>query len=270
MRGPFVPSSRREREAREARERAKRYAARQQVHDHKIARRKRDNLVAAGALVVVATLATVAQLFYFADGPGAPTPTPTPSATADPQAEGQNVGDVPSPGLAEARAWTGELVLNEDVELAIELDGATAPQAVSVFLQEAQAGYYDGKTCHRLLKGETAGLLQCGSADGEGSGDPEFAFGPIENAPEDGIYPAGTIAMARGADAYSQGKQFFVVFEETLLPGDAAGGYTVIGQVTSGLESLVSDIADAGIEETGDEGDGAPAVPTTITSVTIS
>ena len=263
-----MPSSRREREAREARERQKRYVARQQVHEQKIARRKRDNLVAAGALVVVAVLATVAQLFYFADGPGAPTPEPTPSASADPR--GQNVGNVPSPDLAEGRTWTGELVLNENVELGIELDGENAPQAVSVFLQEAQAGYYDGKTCHRLVQTDTAGLLQCGSADGEGSSDPDFAFGPIENAPADGVYPAGTIAMARGADAFSQGKQFFVVFQDAELPADAAGGYTVIGEVTSGLETLVSEIADEGLEPEAGEGDGHPIVPTTITRITIS
>ncbi|MFC0678034.1 peptidylprolyl isomerase [Lysobacter korlensis] len=265
-----MPSSRRDREAREARERQKRYAARQQVHQHKTARRKRDNLVAVGALVVVATLATVAQLFYFADGPGAPTPTPTASASADPQAEGQNVGDVPSPDLAEGRAWTGELVLNENVELGIELNGESAPQAVSVFLQEAQAGYYDGKTCHRLVQGETAGLLQCGSSSGDGASDPEFAFGPIENAPEDGVYPAGTIAMARGPEAFSQGKQFFVVFEDTQLPADAAGGYTVIGSVTSGLEALVSEIAAEGVDPAAGGEDGPPAVATTITRITIS
>ncbi|MDQ4138351.1 MAG: peptidylprolyl isomerase [Actinomycetota bacterium] len=264
-----MPSSRREREAREARERQKRYVARQQVHQHKIARRKRDNLVAAGALVVVATLATVAQLFYFADGPGAPTPTPTPSASAEPQ--GQNVGDIPSPELAEGRAWTGELVLNENVELGIELDGASAPQAVSVFLQEARAGYYDGTTCHRLVQSDTAGLLQCGSEDEQGAGDPEFAFGPVENAPADDLYPAGTIAMARAAgDGYTQGRQFFVVFADTQLPADTAGGYTVIGQVTSGLDALVSGIAEGGVDPAAGGEDGPPAVPTTITRVTIS
>jgi peptidyl-prolyl cis-trans isomerase B (cyclophilin B) len=265
-----VPSSRREREAREAKERQKRYVARQQVHEHKTARRKRDNLVAAGALVVVATLATVAQLFYFADGPGAPTPTPTPTASADPQAEGQNVGNIPAPELAENRVWTGELVLNENVALGIELDGASAPQAVSVLLQEAQAGYYDGKTCHRLVRGDTAGLLQCGSPDGTGASDPEFAFGPIENAPEDDVYPAGTIAMARGPEAFSQGKQFFVVFQDTQLPADAAGGYTVVGSVTSGLDALVSEIADGGVDPAAGGEDGPPAVPTTITRITIS
>lgn len=265
-----MPSTRREREAREARERQKRYVARQQVHEHKTARRKRDNVIAAGSLVLVAALATAAQLFYFGSGPGAvPTPPPTPSASAQP--EGENIGDVPSPELAEGRTWTGELVLNDDVELGIELDGENAPQAVSVFVQEAQAGYYDGKSCHRLVKSETAGLLQCGSLDGEGSSDPEFAFGPVENAPEDDVYPAGTIAMARSdGDGFSQGKQFFVVFADAQLPADAAGGYTVIGKVTSGLDALVREIAGGGVEPVANESDGRPIVPTTITGITIS
>jgi peptidyl-prolyl cis-trans isomerase B (cyclophilin B) len=265
-----VPSTRREREAREAKERAKRYAARQQVHEYKVARRRRDNLVAVGAILVVAALATVAQLFYFTGGPGAPVPTPTPSASAE-APQGQNVGDVPSPDLAEGKAWTGELVLNDDIDLGIELDGKNAPQAVSVFLQEAKAGYYDGTTCHRLVKSDTAGLLQCGSIDDEGGSDPDFSYGPLENFPEDGLYPAGTIAVARASgDAYSQGRQFFVVYSDTQLPADAAGGYTVIGRVTSGLEDLVSGIADAGVEPIASESDGRPVVPTTITRVTIS
>ena len=32
----------------------------------------------------------------------------------------------------------------------------------------------------------------------------------------------------------SQGSQFFIVYDDTSLPADEAGGYTVIGQVTSG------------------------------------
>jgi peptidyl-prolyl cis-trans isomerase B (cyclophilin B) len=264
-----VPSSRRDREAREAKERQKRYVARQQVHEHRIARRKRDNLVSVGALVVVATLATVAQLFYFADGPGAPEPTPTPTASPTPEA-GSNVGDVPPAELAEGRTWTGKLALNENVELGVELDGENAPQAVSVVLQAVEDGYYDGKTCHRLVKSETAGLLQCGSQNGDGASDPEFSFGPLENTREDGIYPAGTIAMARGADGYSQGRQFFVVFQDAQLPGDAAGGYTVIGEVTSGLDDLIENIADGGIEPVTSDTDGAPVIETTIREFDLS
>lgn len=262
------PSKNSEREAREARERLRRYNARQSVHDASVARRKRDNWFAIGAIVVVAALATVAQLFYFNGGPGTPTPEPTASSTPSPTdtpAAGQNVGDVPDPSLAENRVWTGAITLN-NVALGIQLDGATAPQAVSSLIQDSRNGYFDGKTCHRLVTGESAALLQCGSQNGDGASDPTYSFGPIENAPVDGLYPAGTIAMARGADAYSNGRQFFIVFGDTTLPGDT-GGYTVVGQVTSGLDDLKTQITDAG-ESEGD-GDGPPVTPTTITSFTI-
>jgi peptidyl-prolyl cis-trans isomerase B (cyclophilin B) len=116
----------------------------------------------------------------------------------------------------------------------------------------------------------TAGLIQCGSLDGTGAGDPKYAFGPIENAPADGLYKAGTIALARSGTAYSQDHQFFIVFKDTQLPADAAGGYTVFGHVTSGLDKLVSGIAEAGIAQGGTSAeDGPPVTPTKISSVTI-
>lgn len=263
----MAPSKNTEREAREARERLKRYNARQAVYSNQVKRRKRDNVYAIGAVLVVASLATVAQIFYFNGGPG--TPTPIPSFTEEPVAQ-DNVGDIPDPSVSENRTWTGELVVN-DVPLSIELDGAAAPQGVASFVTDALGGYYDGKTCHRLVSSETAGLLQCGSLDGAGASDPAYSFGPIENAAPDGIYPAGTIALARaGQNAYSQGHQFFIVFADAQLPADSAGGYTIIGQVTGGLDRLVTDIADAGLVPSGENpGDGAPVVPTSITSLTI-
>lgn len=251
------------RDVREARQRARAYAARRTVHERRITRRRRDNLVAGLALVVVIALATVAQLFYFAGGPGTPEPTASPTPTPTPTAAGANVGPVPSAELAEGRTWTGELVLNEDVTLGIELDGAAAPQATSVFVSLAQSGFYPGKTCHRL----TPAILQCGSANGDGTGDAGFTWGPVENAPADAIYPAGTLAMARTADPYGHGTQFFVVYEETPLD-PATGGYTIFGRVTSGLDALVSSVTEAGISPEG-ASDGAPVVPTSITSVSV-
>jgi peptidyl-prolyl cis-trans isomerase B (cyclophilin B) len=90
----------------------------------------------------------------------------------------------------------------------------------------------------------------------------------VENAPADDLYPAGTIAMARaGSDAYSTGSQFFIVYADTTIPADEAGGYTVIGTVTSGLDQLVSEVTAAGVAD--GSTDGTPAVPTTITSFTL-
>ncbi len=257
-----------DREAREARERLRRFNARQGTHASQVRRRVRDNVVAiVGALVIIA-LATLTQVLYFTAGPGAPKPDPTASAPASPSADpgaASNVGNIPDPSLAEARTWTGTLSLN-DVTLDIELDGAKAPQTVAVFVQDVNENYFTGKSCHRLTAAPTR-LIQCGSLDGAGASDPSFMFGPIENAPADGIYPAGTIAMARAASAYSQGHQFFIMLEDGTIPNDAAGGYTIFGTVTSGLDTFISTVADSGIE--GGASDGQPTVATTITSVTI-
>lgn len=262
----MASSKNQEREAREARERLQRYNARQTVHTHQVKRRKRDNLFAAGAVVVVAALATVIQVFYFTTGPGAPTPEPSASASASPAA-GSNVGDVPSPEASEFRTWTGQLDLN-DIPLTFTLDGALAPQAVASFVTDVQSGYYTGKSCHRLVVAEGAGLIQCGSATGDGQSDPTYSFGPIENAPADGIYTTGMIAMANNGSAYGQGRQFFIVFDETYLPPGTSGGYTVIGTVTLGIEQLESQIVSGGITPA-DATDGAPAIPTTITGATV-
>jgi peptidyl-prolyl cis-trans isomerase B (cyclophilin B) len=259
-----APSKTADREARAARDRLRRYNARQTVHAHKVRRRTRDNILWIVVAVVVIALAVASQVLYFAAGPGLPTPTPT--ETSEPGAEGTNAKAVPDPSLAEARTWTGELTIN-DIPLGIELDGAAAPQAVSAFLNDAQSEYYPGKSCHRLTTGGFF-VLQCGSLDGTGGGDPDYTYGPIENAPEDDVYPAGTLAMARaGGDAYSNGHQFFIVYDDTTIPSDAAGGYTVIGKVTSGLDRLIEQVASKGVA--GGAGDGAPVVPTAITSVRV-
>jgi peptidyl-prolyl cis-trans isomerase B (cyclophilin B) len=147
----------------------------------------------------------------------------------------------------------------------MELDGAAAPQAVASFVSLAQNGYFDGTGCHRLT---TAGIyvLQCGDPTFTGSGSPGYHFGPIENAPEDDVYPAGTVAMARqGGNGESMGSQFFLVYEDSRIPSDEAGGYTVFGEITSGLD-VVRAVADEGVAAVGAT-DGEPAGPVTIEGV---
>ena len=268
----MAPSNKQDREARESRGRVRAYQARQAVHVQQGRRRVRDNILAAVILFVVLVVLVGAQIFYFNGGPGTPEPTaaatdsPTPDATVTPT-PGANAGDVPDSDLAEGRTWTGTLTLN-DIPLGISLDGALAPQAVSSTVSLAQSGFYDGLSCHRLTTGEGFSVLQCGDPNGDGSGGPDYYYGPVENAPADNVYPAGTIAMARASDPYSQGSQFFIVYGDTEIPAGADGsGYTVIGQVTSGLDQLVSSVTAAGVADGAT--DGAPLVPTTITSFTV-
>lgn len=170
--------------------------------------------------------------------------------------------DVPDSSLAEARTWTVELETSAGA-LTLELDGAAAPQAVAVFVTLAQEGFFTDTSCHRLT---TSGIyvLQCGDPTGTGAGGPGFKFGPIENAPEDDVYPAGTLAMARVTDdGSSMGSQFFLVYADSTIPADAAGGYTVFGQIVEGLDVLQA-IADAGVVDDGGE---TPATEVTIEGI---
>lgn len=254
-----------DREVKAAKERLRKYQARQGVHDLQVGRRKRDNILAIIGTVVVLSLATVTQIVYFSAGPGAPKPEPSSTGSPDPT-KGVNIGPIPDPATAEGKTWTGTLELN-DVKLGIELDGKDAPQAVASFLGDVKDNYYIGKICHRLTTGN-AHLIQCGSIDGKGSSDPNYRFGPIENAPTDGVYPAGTIALARiSGAAYTQGHQFFIMLQDGGLPSDAAGGYTIFGKVTSGLDQLEAEIGSKGTKD--GSTDGPPKVDTTITAVSI-
>ncbi len=170
---------------------------------------------------------------------------------------------LPPASAAEDRDWTSTLSTSAG-DLTLTLDGANAPQAVASFVSLADAGYFDGTSCHRLV---TSGIhvLQCGDPTGTGTGSPGYAFGPIENPPSDDVYPAGTVAMARqSGDGESMGSQFFLVYEDSTIPSDVAGGYTVFGTITSGLD-VVQAVADAGTQD--GSGDGSPATPVTIEGV---
>ena len=153
-----------------------------------------------------------------------------------------------------------------NAELEIELDGAVAPQAVANFIELSKTGFFEGISCHRLVT-EGIFVLQCGQSSETPDGGPGYRFGPIENAPVDNSYPGGTIAMARvssdevGAEAAaaSMTSQFFIVYKDSVIPADEAGGYTVFGKVLSGLEGLNS-VIEAGVE--GGGLDGRPALET--------
>ncbi len=248
--------------SREAQERLRRYQARQTVHETATSRRKRDNLVAVVALVVVAALATTAQVVYFTSGPGAPEPV----ASASPEPSEPAVA-APEPALSEFRTWTGTMTINDSIALEYEVDGLAAPQAVASFVSLVQSGFYDGLSCHRVTT-EGIFVLQCGDPNGDGTGGPDYRFGPIENPPLDDVYATGVLAMARqSGNGDSMGSQFFIVYDESTIPSDAAGGYTVLGRVTSGLDALIADIVSAGAE--GGAPDGPPVVATRITGITI-
>lgn len=232
------------------------YDQRKQEYEQRLSKRKKRNLLIISSLVGVVVLAIVVSILALV--------IPVPSENS--QAETVPDSPVPSIELSENRVWTGSMNVG-GIPIGFELDGAAAPQAVASTIYLAQTGFYEGVTCHRLTTEEVF-VLQCGSPNGDGEGGPGYAYGPIENAPEGDLYPAGTIAMARqGGNPTSMGSQFFIVYQDTVIPSDAAGGYTVIGRVTSGLDQLNQEVISQGTSD--GSSDGQPAIPVTITSFSV-
>lgn len=229
------------------REQLRQFEARQVLNAESKRRRNRDQWVWTGGAIVAIVASSLGLWAYDAVGPGAPKV-------------------VPDQAISEFREWSGELVIGDE-SLAITLDGQAAPQAVANFVALSQDGFYDGTSCHRLTT-EGIFVLQCGDPLGNGLGNPGYTFGPIENAPSDNLYPAGTIAMARpGNNAEGMGSQFFIVYRDSTIPADSAGGYTVFGRVTNPLDSFIDAFVSPGTVDQGP--DGAPLAPASILRITI-
>jgi peptidyl-prolyl cis-trans isomerase B (cyclophilin B) len=272
-----VSPSSREREREYARRRYEKWAAKQQQRLEARRRARRNALAAAGAVVAVLAIVLGTVAFTHRSSPPAPAaaPTPSPAASASsasnpcpsptvtPPATPASFKDVPPTSLAEGKQWKLTLVTTCGT-ITMQLDGAKAPQATASAIFLARQNFWAGTPCHRVTT-EGIYVLQCGDPTGSGSGGPGYSFGPVENAPKNGVYPAGTLAMARSNAPDSNGSQFFVVYKDTNLPTDG-GGYTIFGKVLSGLD-VVSKVAAGGSQPSGD---GAPVRPISIVSATVA
>ena len=232
---------------RQKREQLRQFEARQVMNAEAKRRRIRDQFFWSGGAVAAIVVSSLGLWAYGTVGPGAPK-------------------QAPDQAISEFREWTGELVIGDE-NLSISLDGQAAPQGVANFVSLSQEGFYDSTSCHRLVT-EGIFVLQCGDPTGTGQGNPGYTFGPIENAPADNLYPAGTIAMARPPEALDgMGSQFFIVYQDSTIPADSAGGYTVLGRVTSPLDPFIEKFVTPGTID--QVPDGAPAADATISSITI-
>ena len=256
------------------REAARRHYERQQARraDRAARTRRRQQIavvIGAGLLVIggvtYAGLAGDDEASTSAEPSASAQPSTAPSdGTACPapaQAEPRESGTYAKPPLTidPATSYTATLTTNcGPIEVALD---TAAPETVNSFRFLAEQGYFDGTSCHRLT---TEGLfvLQCGDPTGTGSGGPGYGFG-IENAPADGRYPAGTVAMARTEDPNSNGSQFFLVYQDSTLPTEG-GGYSIFGTISQGLD-VVQKVADAGAGA-----DSKPVQPISLEKVVVT
>lgn len=121
--------------------------------------------------------------------------------------------------------------------ITIDLFEDVAPQHAERITRLASEGAYDGVVFHRVIEGFMAqtGDVEYGKMGGNlsyaGRGGSTYPNLPAEFS--DVPYDRGVVGMARAQSPNSANSQFFIMFE----PGYFLNGqYTVIGQVTQGMD----------------------------------
>jgi peptidyl-prolyl cis-trans isomerase B (cyclophilin B) len=265
------------REREYARRRYEKWQTKQAARYQRRRQQRRYAVLAAAAAATIVVIVVVAMLTLHG-GSSATTATPStaasatagdnpcPKPAASTSQSGKSWSKTPAASLAQGKSWTWTIETSCGPILAT-LDGAKAPQAVASTIFLSQQGFYNSTPCHRLTT-EGIYVLQCGDPTGKGTGGPGYSYGPVENAPKNNVYAAGTIAMARqSGKGTSMGSQFFLVYKDSTIPSDTAGGYTVIGKITGGLGTLEK-VAAGGAD--GGTGDGAPTRAVSILSAAVA
>lgn len=118
----------------------------------------------------------------------------------------------------------------------VELNRMRAPVTSNNFLRYVLEGEYDGTVFHRVMIGF---VVQGGGYTKDF--EEKKLYDSILNESGNGLQnDFGTIAMARYDDPHSATRQFYFNMEnnDSLNPGSRNWGYTVFGQVISGIEVL--------------------------------
>jgi peptidyl-prolyl cis-trans isomerase B (cyclophilin B) len=273
-----VPTNKQRREA------AQRHLQRQLERRADLARKRRRNLgilaTAVAVVVVVGAALLITGVFQSDDPEASADPTPSSSAAAaatnadgtvsctyTPDESGnpslKDVGTPPTPEATPTQGTSTLLMSTTQGDLTLTLDRAAAPCAAASFTYLAQQQFFDGSACHREVNQPTFGVLQCGDPTGSGSGGPTYKY--AEEVTPETTYPRGTIAMAKSSAPASTGSQFFLCFVDTELPPE----YTVVGTVDEAGLAVLDKVAAGGIEGAGPEGDGPPAIPVTVTTLSV-
>lgn len=133
-------------------------------------------------------------------------------------------------GAVPARAADADTVVmtTKDGKITIQLDPKLAPAHVKQIETLVGQHFYDGIVFHRVIGGFMA---QTGDPTGTGMGGSKLPDLKAEFT--DTPFTRGTLGMARSSNPDSANSQFFICL------GDASflnGQYTVVGQVTSGMD----------------------------------
>ena len=140
-------------------------------------------------------------------------------------------------GTAQATGIEIQVAGQANGTITIDLFEEVAPQHAERIKRLASEGAYDGVVFHRVIEGFMAqtGDVEYGKMGGNlsyaGRGGSSYPNLPAEFS--DVPYDRGVVGMARAQSPNSANSQFFIMF----APGYFLNGqYTVIGQVTKGMD----------------------------------
>ncbi|NUR27890.1 MAG: peptidylprolyl isomerase [Catenulispora sp.] len=198
--------------------------------------------------------------------------TPTPQAqcawttqSTEANADLKDVGQPGTSGLPDTGTGVMSVALNTGT-VQVTLDRAGSPCAAASLAYLASKNYYDNTPCFSLTHSAADGYaLTCGDHTGKGTGGPTYTFyneqvapmasaapsasakasatpaaTPSANPPTYAFFKAGTVVMNPSVS----GSQFMIFYKDSTLD-TSTHNYSVVGQVTSGLEA-VDTIAKAG------------------------
>ena len=137
----------------------------------------------------------------------------------------------PSGALDTSKTYTARIKTQKG-DIVAELYADRAPRTVENFVNLARAGFYDGTTFHRVIRGFMA---QAGDPTGTGTGGPGYQF---DDEFDPGLRhdAAGTLSMANAGPG-TNGSQFFITHGPTPHLDDR---HSVFGRVTEGMDVLMA------------------------------
>ncbi len=136
-------------------------------------------------------------------------------------------------GVFAPKGTYADIVIKDYGTITVKLEPEHAPITVANFVKQAESGFYDGLTFHRIIEGF---MMQGGSPNGTSSGGTdekikgEFIANGVNNELK---HTRGAISMARSAQNDSASCQFFIMHEDR---SSLDGQYAVFGYVVSGMD----------------------------------
>jgi cyclophilin family peptidyl-prolyl cis-trans isomerase len=221
-------------------------------------------LLALGGIAVVAVIAAIFVFQPLGIGGSSPSASPSSAAASAPASAGASgaasgcpTSQPPALPAGQTRTVTMQ---TEKGPIVITVEADLSPIAVGNFVALSSCGYYNGTVFHRVVPNF---VIQGGDPTGTGTGGPGYT---IKDEPVTATYSRATVAMARSSGPDTVGSQFFIVLDDaarTSLADPQANNYQIIGEVTSGMDTVDAIAAAAG-------GVQLPKQPVKITTVTVA